>query len=99
MATILSPEGTKTELIGTSGKRKALTLRQMQDAVGGLIEHVYDRKGKLLMIINEEACYTSAPLNNPAREIIAKAFQTTINEIVPIRGPVLLVTDLGNDVV
>lgn len=98
MAIILSPEGTKTELIGTYGKRKALTLKQMQEAVGGFIEHVYDREGKLLMVINEEGMFIDAPINQPARSLIAAAFKTSVDNIVPIRGNVLLVTDLGDDV-
>jgi hypothetical protein len=98
MATILSPEGFKTDLIGTKGKAKALTLKQMQEAVGGLIEHVYDNEGKLLMVVNEEGQYIDAPVNEPARAIIAAAFKTAIQNIVPIRGNVLLVKDLGDEV-
>jgi hypothetical protein len=98
MATILSHDGTKTELIGTKGKQKALTLKQMQEAVGGYIEHVYDPAGKLLMVINEEGQYIDAPINEPARALIAQAFGTSIHNIVPIRGNVILCTDLGDEV-
>lgn len=98
MATILAPDNTRTELVGTKGKQKSLTLEQMQKAVGGYIEHIYDPNGKLLMVVNEEGQYIDAPVNEPARAIIAKAFNTSIHNIVPIRGNVLLVKDLGDDV-
>ena len=98
MATILSPEGTKTDLIGTKGAQKALTLKQMQEAVGGYIEHVYDREGNLLMVVNEEGCYSDAPVNHPARAIIAEAFKTSLLNVIQIRGNVLLVKDLGDEV-
>ena len=98
MATILSHDGTKTSLIGTKGKQKALTLEQMQKAVGGYIEHIYDRQGKLLMVCNEEGLYGAEPVNEPARKIIAFAFGVPVAEIVPIRGNVILCTDLGDEV-
>lgn len=98
MATILSHDGTKTPLIGTKGKQKALTLKQMQEAVGGYIEHVYDPEGKLLMVVNEEGQFIDAPVNDHARAIIAKAFHASIHSVIPIRGNVLLVKDLGDDV-
>jgi hypothetical protein len=98
MATILAHDGTKTPLIGTKGKQKALTLKQMQEAVGGYIEHVYDRAGKLLMVVNEEGQYIDAPINEPARNIIATAYGTSVASVIPIRGNVLLVKDLGDDV-
>jgi hypothetical protein len=98
MATILSHDNTRTELIGTKGKAKALTLEQMQKAVGGYIEHVYDAEGKLLMVVNEEGQFIDAPINEPARAIIAKAYGASIHSIIPIRGNVLLVKDLGDDV-
>lgn len=98
MAEILAPCGTKTPLIGIKGKQKALTLQQMQEAVGGYIEHVYDAKGKLLMVVNEEGQYIDAPINEPARILIAKAYGTSVASVIPIRGNVLLVKDLGDDV-
>lgn len=98
MATILAPDNTRTELNGTKGKKRALTLPQMQAAVGGYIEHVYGPNGNLLMVINEEGQYIDAPVNEPARAIIAQAFGTSIHNIVKIRGNVLLVKDLGDDV-
>jgi hypothetical protein len=97
MATILTPSNLKLPLIGTKGKKKALTLEQMQQAVGGYIEHVYGPTGKLLCIINEEGCYTSEPINEPARTLIAKAFGTSTASIVPIRGNVILADDLGDE--
>jgi hypothetical protein len=98
MATILSHDGTKTPLIGTKGKQKALTLEQMQKAVGGYIEHVYDREGKLLMVINEEGCFINSPINEPARKIIADAYKADVEGIAQIRGNVILCTDLGDEV-
>jgi hypothetical protein len=98
MATILSHDGTKVNLNGTKGKQKALTLKQMQEAVGGYIEHVYGPKGELLMVINEEGCYINAPINDHARAIIAKAYNADVDSVVPIRGNVLLVEDLGDEV-
>ncbi len=98
MAEILAPCGTKTPLVGTKGKQKALTLKQMQEAVGGYIEHVYDANGKLLMVVNEEGQYLDAPINEPARIIIAKAYGTSVASVVPIRGNVILCTDLGDEV-
>jgi hypothetical protein len=98
MATILSHDGTKTPLIGTKGKKKALTLEQMQKAVGGYIEHVYDANSKLLMVVNEEGQYLDAPINEPARILIAKAYGTSVASVVPIRGNVILCTDLGDEV-
>jgi hypothetical protein len=98
MATILCHDNTTLPLIGTKGKQKALTLEQMQKAVGGYIEHVYDREGKLLMVVNEEGQYIDAPINEPARIIIAKAFGVPVAGIVPIRGNVILCKDLGDEV-
>ena len=98
MATILNPDNTTLPLVGTKGKQKALTLKQMQEAVGGYIEHVYGADGKLLMVVNEEGLYIDAPVNEPARIIIAKSFGTSVASIVPIRGPVILCKDLGDEV-
>ena len=98
MATILTPANLKLPLIGTKGKKKALTLEQMQQAVGGYIEHVYDREGKLLMIVNEQGQYLSSPINEPARMIIAEAYGVAVVGIVPIRGNVILCKDLGDEV-
>jgi hypothetical protein len=98
MATILTPANLKLPLIGTKGKKKALTLEQMQQAVGGYIEHVYDREGKLLMVINEEGCYIDAPINEPARMIIAEAYGVAVAGIVQVRGNVILCKDLGDEV-
>jgi hypothetical protein len=98
MAIVLTPENTITEIIGTKGKKKALTLKQMQEAVGGLIEYVYGPTGKLLMIVNEEGQYIDAPVNEPARKIIAEAYKTSVGGVVRIRGNVLLVQDLGDEV-
>lgn len=98
MAEILAPCGTKTPLIGIKGKQKALTLKQMQEAVGGYVEHVYGPNGELLCIVNEEGQYIDAPINTPARILIAKAYGTSVASIVPIRGNVLLVKDLGDEV-
>jgi hypothetical protein len=98
MATILSHDNTTLPLIGTKGKQKALTLEQMQKAVGGYIEHVYDREGKLLMVVNEEGQYIDAPVNEPARKIIAMAYGVAVATVVPIRGNVILCRDLGDEV-
>lgn len=98
MATILHADGTQSNLIGTKGKRKALTLEQMQKAVGGYIEHVYDPHGKLLMIINEEGQYIDAPINLPAVCLIAKAYGVSAASVVQIRGNVILANDLGDEV-
>jgi hypothetical protein len=98
MAVILKPDGSFAPLIGTKGKKKALTLEQMQAAVGGCIEHVYGPDGKLLMVVNEEGQYIDAPVNTPARVIIAKAFAAAVAGIVPIRGNVIICNDLGDDV-
>lgn len=98
MATILSHDGTKTPLIGTKGKQKALTLKQMQEAVGGYIEHVYGPNGNLLMVVNEEGQFIDAPVNEPARTLIANAYGTSVASVINIRGNVLLVKDLGDDV-
>ena len=98
MAEILAPCGTKTPLVGTKGKRKALTLAQMQEAVGGYIEHVYGPSGELLCIVNEEGQYIDAPINEPARILIAKAYGTSVASVVQIKGNVILCKDLGDEV-
>jgi len=98
MAVILKPDGSFAPLIGTKGKKKALTLEQMQAAVGGYIEHVYGPSGELLCIVNEEGQYIDAPVNTPARVLIAKAYGTSVASVVPIKGNVIICNDLGDDV-
>ena len=98
MAVILTPSNERINLEGTKGKQKALTLEAMQKAVGGYIEHVYGPSGELLCVVNEEGQFIDAPINEPARLIIAKAFGVPVAGIVEIRGNVILCKDLGDEV-
>jgi len=92
MAHILSPSGLKVPLIGTEGKKKFLTLAQMQKAVDGNIEPVYTKDhSKALLIINEEAGFREdLDMNDHARKIIANEYGVSIAGIVPIHGDVIV---------
>lgn len=99
MATILAPDGSRTQLIGTS-HHKALSLDQMQKAVDGLIEPIYNEDhSKVICIGNEEGLFrTDLPTNEPARQLIAEAFGVPVCCIQDIRGNVIIPDrDNGND--
>lgn len=106
MATILTPEGTKIPLIGTkpvqglkAGKKHPVSLEQLQKAVDGYVERVFDREGnKCVCLVNEEGQFREdLPINQPSRELIAKEWGCSADEIVPIRGNVVILDDTNPD--
>lgn len=99
MATILTTTGDLIPLIGKN-KDKSLSLDQMQAAVDGNIEPIYNEDhSKVICIVNEEGMFRNdLPFNIYAREMIAKAYNTTIDYIQDIRGNVIVLSkdDGGN---
>lgn len=70
MATVLKADGTDEALVG-EGLRGELTLGQMQKAVGGPIEPVYDLVGtrRTRLLANEEGMIRGLPINPRATEV------------------------------
>lgn len=67
MAKIWRADGTIEELRPLPGRR-TLTLEQLQDAVGGLIEFVQPFDDRYELIVNEEGKCLGLPLNARATE-------------------------------
>lgn len=68
MAKIYKEDGTQKEVEPQNGKY--FTLRELQEIVGGLIEMVY-LKNKRVMVVNEEGKILGLDLNVEATEIVS----------------------------
>lgn len=79
MATIIKITGEKENIEPENGK--VFTLKELQQAVGGLIEIVYLSKDKL-MIVDEEGLIKPNPMINEEASIIAK--QPIIGQVIII---------------
>jgi hypothetical protein len=106
MATILTPSNERIPLVGTKpvqglkkDKKHPVSLEQMQKAVDGYVERVFNPNGdKCICIVNEEGQFREdLPINQPARELIAKEWGVPSDEIVPIRGNVVILDDTNPD--
>jgi hypothetical protein len=67
MATRIQVDGTKTEITGEKPDGK-LTLAQMQEAVGGLIQPVY-LSGSKLVLVDEEGLLKQSAYNSVASNL------------------------------
>lgn len=94
MATIIYPTGETKELKGTE-KNGALSLKQAQEAVEGWVEGIPGPKGNHIALCNEEAlyCFPADQVNVPAIRKIAEAYGASPADIVPLRGPIVIVED------
>ena len=66
--------------------KKNVTLKEMQEIVGGYIEFIYLRKDNLVMVVNEEGKITGLPFNAKATQLVKEC---NINDIIV--GDVLIV--------
>jgi hypothetical protein len=97
MARIIHPDGSSTPL---GNDKTPLTLKQMQEAVGGYIEPISNPTNpEQTMIVNEEFSYAfeSDQVNPVAIRTVAEWYQTTPDNIVQIRGNVIVAKDSGED--
>jgi len=69
MATLYKTDGTKVTVKGT-GKRGALTLEQMQEAVGGFVEVVAIPYKAIRVLVNEEGRFKGLPLNEKVSAMV-----------------------------
>ena len=70
MALQITVDNVETEITGTD-KDGSLSLKQMQEAVGGLIERFpLDIKDKKTMWVNEEGLLLNLPLNTIASKLV-----------------------------
>ena len=89
MATLVSESGIRTTLKGDKPKG-ALSLKQMQKAVQGLIEPIYGQNGESIAICNEEALYKFEDINPHLMAHVAKALGVSIRQIQPLKGPFII---------
>lgn len=73
MATIIRTDGSEEKLIGDN-PNGSLSLKQMQDVVGGLIQPLYDYDGKTILVANEEGLLEGLALNIRATFIASQKF-------------------------
>lgn len=66
--------------------KKNVTLKEMQEIVGGYIEFVYLLKDNLVMVVNEEGKITGLPFNAKATQLVKEC---NINDIIV--GDVLVI--------
>lgn len=85
MARILKTDGTICELKG-EGPKGTLTLKQMQQAVGGYVRAVRLPVDKLQMLVNEEAGWKNIPVNERATAL----YQVNTGIGTSIKGDVVL---------
>lgn len=86
MATILKADGSVVVLKGEDPKGR-LTLAQMQQGVGGYARVVKLRADKLQMVVDEDACFKSVPVNETATQMYRRN-TGYVGEV--IRGDVIL---------
>jgi len=66
--------------------KKNVTLKEMQEIVGGYIEFVYLLKDNLVMVVNEDGKITGLPFNAKATQLVKEC---NINDIIV--GDVLVI--------
>ena len=66
--------------------KKNVTLKEMQEIVGGYIEFIYLRKDNLVMVVNEEGKIMGLPFNAKATQLVKEC---NINDIIV--GDVLVI--------
>ena len=68
MALILKTDGTKVEITATRADG-TLSLKQMQQAVGGYIQLVNTANPDVILVVNEEGKLRDLPINEQATRI------------------------------
>lgn len=75
MATLIRTNGFQEEVHPANGK--SFTLREVQTLIGGYIEIVHTKDGKLL-VVDEEGKLKNKPINHVATTFYRYAFHDTI---------------------
>jgi hypothetical protein len=82
MGILIKPDGSKEQIEPASGKY--FTLEEMQGYVGGYIEKIYDRSGRII-IGNEEGKLHNLPVNSVATNMWApvnESFDVLVGNIL-----------------
>jgi len=88
MATILYPDGSQREITPENGTN--FILKELQSIVGGWIELIQCRDGRL-MVINENGRLEGLPYNEQATALINWASENEIGELKAEMGDSLII--------